>query len=72
MSPILHAKLALLSRLWVHDEDDFGPAAHLGETDKFDTAIADFSQRYADQDERDRKAFLKAIRSGRLHATEGP
>lgn len=26
MPPILHAKLALLGRLWDHDEDDFGPA----------------------------------------------
>ncbi|MEV0006256.1 hypothetical protein AB0H28_28800 [Micromonospora sp. NPDC050980] len=26
MPPILHAKLALLGRLWEHDEDDFGPA----------------------------------------------
>ncbi|MET8312018.1 hypothetical protein [Micromonospora sp. NPDC005173] len=26
MPPLLHAKLALLGRLWEHDEDDFGPA----------------------------------------------
>jgi len=34
-------------------------------------AVADFSQRYADQNERDYQEFVKAIRSGRLEAREG-
>jgi hypothetical protein len=33
--------------------------------------ITDFSQRYADQNELDHEAFVKAIRSGRLEAHEG-
>ena len=31
----------------------------------------DFSERYADQNERDYADFVKAIRSGRLEAVEG-
>ncbi len=33
--------------------------------------ITDFSERYADQNERDYEEFVGAIRSGRLQATEG-
>jgi hypothetical protein len=43
----------------------------LGESDEFDTSITDFSQRYADQNERDYQAFVNAVRSGRLEALEG-
>jgi Uncharacterized protein conserved in bacteria (DUF2252) len=46
-------------------------AACLGDSDAFDRSIADFSQRYADQNERDYQEFVKAIRSGRLEAREG-
>ena len=34
-------------------------------------SITDFSERYADQNERDYEAFIGAIRSGKLQATEG-
>ncbi len=37
----------------------------------FDRAIADFSAAYADQNERDYKAFTAAIDSGRLIAQTG-
>ncbi len=33
--------------------------------------MTDFAGRYADQNERDYKAFLAAIKSGRLEAVEG-
>ena len=33
--------------------------------------MTDFSERYADQNERDYEAFLAAIKSGRLAAVEG-
>jgi hypothetical protein len=33
--------------------------------------MTDFSERYADQNEQDYKAFAKAVRSGRLEALEG-
>jgi hypothetical protein len=34
-------------------------------------SITDLSQRYADQNELDHEAFVKAVRSGRLEAHEG-
>jgi hypothetical protein len=46
-------------------------AEYLGENDDFDRAITDFSERYADQNEEDYEEFVKAIKSGRLLATEG-
>ena len=45
--------------------------AYLGKKDQFDQSIADFSERYADQNEQDYQAFCDAIRSGRLEALEG-
>lgn len=46
-------------------------AAYLGKSDKFDRSITDFSERYADQNERDFLAFKMEIQSGRLEAAEG-
>ena len=46
-------------------------AAYLGTGDRFDRAMADFADRYADQNELDYEAFVNAIRSGRLDAVEG-
>ena len=46
-------------------------AAYLGKSDKFDRSITDFSERYADQNERDYRAFEEAIQSGWLEAVEG-
>jgi hypothetical protein len=46
-------------------------AEYLGASDAFDKSITDFSERYADQNERDYQAFVTAIRSGRLEAVEG-
>ena len=36
----------------------------------FDLAITDFSEHYADQNEKDDGAFVEAVWSGRLEATE--
>lgn len=41
-------------------------AGYLGTTDQFDDALAQYSEAYADQAERDFEAFQRAIRSGRL------
>ena len=41
-------------------------AGYLGSTEKFDAALAQYSQAYADQAERDYESFQAAIRSGRL------
>jgi hypothetical protein len=68
-----------LARAHARSGDPIAIAACLGESYEFDTSITDFSQRYADQNERDYQAFVKAIRSrsaasdrGRLKTARGP
>jgi len=51
--------------------DPIAVAAYLGKGDAFDQSVTDFFELYADQNERDYKAFTDAIRSGRLTAIEG-
>jgi hypothetical protein len=41
-------------------------SGYLGESDKFDQAIADFAIAYADQSERDHTILMHAVRAGRL------
>jgi hypothetical protein len=60
-----------LARAHARSGDPVAIAAYLGKDDQFDRSISDFSQRYADQNERDYQAFADAIRSGRLQALEG-
>jgi uncharacterized protein (DUF2252 family) len=60
-----------LARAHARSGDPIAIAAYLGESDQFDRSMADFSERYADQNERDHQAFVKAIHSGRLQALEG-
>jgi uncharacterized protein (DUF2252 family) len=43
-------------------------AAYLGSGDVFDRALAKFAEAYADQNERDYRAFAAAVKSGRLSA----
>jgi uncharacterized protein (DUF2252 family) len=60
-----------LARAHARSGDPVAITKYLGKGDGFDQSITDFSERYADQNERDFKAFIEAIRSGRLTATEG-
>ena len=60
-----------LARAHARSGDPVAIAAYLGKKDRFDQSITDFSERYADQNERDYEAFTDAIRSGRLEAVEG-
>ena len=60
-----------LARAHALSGDAVALAAYLGKSDKFDRSVTDFSQRYANQNERDYQAFTEAIRSGRLEAVEG-
>ena len=48
---------------------DRGDRAYLGGSDKFDQAIADFAEKYADQNERDYAALQTAAKDGRVKAT---
>jgi uncharacterized protein (DUF2252 family) len=60
-----------LARAHARSGDPVAIAAYLGKRDTFDQAITDFSQGYADQNERDYQAFADAVRTGRLQAIEG-
>jgi uncharacterized protein (DUF2252 family) len=60
-----------LARAHARSGDAVALAAYLGKSDGFDRSIADFSERYADQNEKDYEAFIKGVRSGRLEAIEG-
>jgi uncharacterized protein (DUF2252 family) len=60
-----------LARAHARSGDPVAMAEYLGESGAFDTSITDFSQRYADQNERDYQEFVNAVKSGRLEAVEG-
>jgi uncharacterized protein (DUF2252 family) len=60
-----------LARAHARSGDPVAIAAYLGKSDGFDEALVDFSARYADQNQIDYEAFVKAARSGRLEAVEG-
>jgi uncharacterized protein (DUF2252 family) len=60
-----------LARAHARSGDPVAIAEYLGDSDAFDKSITDFSQRYADQNERDYQAFVNAVKSGRLEAREG-
>ena len=60
-----------LARAHARSGDRFAMAAYLGNSDRFEKALAKFAESYADQNERDYEAFAAACKSGRLHAEEG-
>ena len=60
-----------LARAHARSGDPVALAAYLGTSDAFDRAIVEFSDRYAEQNQRDHEAFVDAVRSGRLEAVEG-
>ena len=51
--------------------DPIALTAYLGLDDAFDQAITDFSARYADQNDRDYRAFVQAVEDGRIDAVQG-
>jgi uncharacterized protein (DUF2252 family) len=69
----LYARIcgATLARAHARWGDRIAIASYLGRGNAFDLAIADFSARYADQNERDYEAFAAAVNSGRLTAQTG-
>jgi uncharacterized protein (DUF2252 family) len=62
---------ATLARAHARWGDRIAIASYLGKGDRFDRAVADFSDVYADQNERDYAAFTAAVNSGRLTARTG-
>jgi uncharacterized protein (DUF2252 family) len=57
-----------LARAHARSGDRIALAAYLGGSAKFDQAIADFAETYADQNELDYAAFQAAIKDGRAEA----
>lgn len=45
-------------------------AGYLGQSDRFDEAVADFAMAYADQTDSDYRSFINAIDSGRVTSSE--
>ena len=60
-----------LARAHARSGDPIAISAYLGTSDRFDRSITDFSERYADQNEQDYRAFTAAVASGRLQAVGG-
>jgi uncharacterized protein (DUF2252 family) len=60
-----------LARAHARSGDPIAITEYLGDSDVVDRAVADFSKRYADQNDRDYDAFVNAIQSGKLQALEG-
>jgi uncharacterized protein (DUF2252 family) len=60
-----------LARAHARSGDPVAIAEYLGLGEDFDKSIADFSERYADQNEKDYQQFVTAIRSGQLAVLEG-
>jgi uncharacterized protein (DUF2252 family) len=62
---------ATLARAHARSGDRIALASYLGKGDAFDRAAAGFAAAYADQNERDYEAFVKAVESGRVVAETG-
>ena len=60
-----------LARAHARTGDAAAISAYLGTSDTFDGAIADFSETYADLNERDHAAYLAAIEAGRVSTPAG-
>jgi uncharacterized protein (DUF2252 family) len=60
-----------LARAHARSGDHIAIASYLGRGETFDRAIARFAETYADQNERDHRALLEAIQSGRVSAEQG-
>ncbi len=60
-----------LARAHARSGDRVAIASYLGRSDCFDEAIASFAEAYAEQNERDHEAMLRAVQSGRMAAEPG-
>jgi uncharacterized protein (DUF2252 family) len=60
-----------LARAHARSGDRMAISAYLGSSTRFDNAIADFAETYADQNERDHAALAAAVSEGRVQAQSG-
>lgn len=59
---------AILARAHARSGDRIAIAGYLGGGDRFDRALGDFAETYADQNERDYRSLLDAVDAGRVEA----
>jgi len=76
MSPdelVIYAGLCgwALARAHARSGDRVQIAGYLGKSERFDGAVADFAEAYADQTERVHAVLCAAVKSGRLPAEAG-
>jgi hypothetical protein len=55
-----------LARAHAKSGDPCAIGGYLGNSERFDEALADFAVAYANQNEKDHRALLKAIRDGKI------
>jgi Uncharacterized protein conserved in bacteria (DUF2252) len=60
-----------LARAHARSGDRIAISAYLGSSARFDNAVADFAETYADQNERDHAALASAVAAGRVAAQSG-
>jgi hypothetical protein len=60
-----------LARAHARSGDRIAIASYLGGSDAFDHAVAEFSETYADQNERDCDAHIQADKDGRITVERG-
>jgi uncharacterized protein (DUF2252 family) len=60
-----------LARAHARAGDRIAISAYLGNSAKFDNAVADFAEAYADENERDHAALADAVKAGRVEAQSG-
>ena len=60
-----------LARAHARSGDRIALAAYLGKSDRFDVAVADFAETYADKNENDYAALAAAVADGRAEAQSG-
>jgi uncharacterized protein (DUF2252 family) len=70
---VLYARLCgwTLARAHARCGDRMAISAYLGKSAKFDNAIADFAETYADQNEKDHASLAAAVAAGRVAARSG-
>jgi uncharacterized protein (DUF2252 family) len=60
-----------LARAHARSGDRIAIASYLGSSDRFDNAVADFAQAYADLNEEDFRLLKRAVRDGLIEVQEG-
>ena len=60
-----------LARAHARSGDAIAISSYLGSSDRFDRALAEFAESYADQNERDYKTLSDAVKTGQIKAETG-